>query len=700
VVALSGALPEVVADAVSAGLLLTTAGGDPVWFNRALRDLAGPTLGQLPLGAVVPGAPPIQAHFPDPDGIDRWLEISCQPLDGRLLYEIRDVTALRAERDAAHHGQWRLAHIERIAKVGTWEWDLATDSLIWSDTMHSMLGVTTGTLLDFDLFRSLVHPDDLAMVEKTLRRAIRAAEPFSYTLRMYLADRSSLRTFECYGEVFTDPIGRPAKLLGTAHDITEIRRAQDELAYLADHDALTGLVNRRSFTARLDALLASTRSAAARNTEARGGSAGSNGGGTANGEVISGDVPTPGPAGRARNGALLLLDVDNFKDINDLRGHAVGDQVMRGLARRLAQHLPAGAVLGRLGGDEFAAVLGGCDAAAALEAAERLCRAAGDTPMVVGGEALRVTVSVGAAPLDGEADCEVLLAHADLALYEAKNAGRNRARLFAPEQYRHAVQRVNILSRVRSALDAGHLTLVAQPIVRLADGRTSSYELLVRLRDGLYPQIGPADILPALERGDLVRELDRWVVTEAVTALSQANDLCLDVNVSTRSIDDDGFGDWVVEALDRAGVVPRRLGVEITETAAISNLDAARRLAVTLTGAGCRFSLDDFGAGFGSFAYLKHLPFTTVKIAGEFVRQADSPGADRVLVDAVVRAAKGLGMTTVAEYVDRAPLVNALRDLGVDRGQGYYLGRPGRLEDLLAKHRAEPGATQAIRWPS
>ena len=656
-VALSGALPEVVADAVSAGLLLTTAEGDPVWFNRALRALAGPTLGQLPLAAATPGAPPVQAPFADADGIERWLEIGCQPLDGRLLYEIRDVTDLRAERDAANRGQRRLAHIERIAKVGTWEWDLASNLLVWSDAMHAMLGVPPEIQPDYDLFRSLVHPDDLAMVEKLLRNAIRDVEPFSGTLRMYLADKVSLRTFECYGEVFTDADGRPVRLMGTAHDISEIRRAQDELAYLADHDPLTGLVNRRSFTARLNGLLA----------ERRG------------------------------DGALLLVDVDNFKDINDLRGHAVGDQVMRGLARRLGQHLPPGAVLGRLGGDEFAAVLPGCDAAAALESAERLCRAAGDTPMVVGDEALRVTVSVGAAPLDREADCEVLLAHADLALYEAKNAGRNRARLFAPEQYRHAVQRVNILSRVRAALDSGHLKLVAQPIVRLADGRTSSYELLVRLRDGLYPHVGPADILPALERGDLVRELDRWVVMEAIGALSQAADLCLDVNLSTRSIDDEGFGDWVVAALERAGVKPRRLGVEITETAAISNLDAARRLARALTGAGCRFSLDDFGAGFGSFAYLKHLPFTTVKIAGEFVRQADSGGVDRVLVDAVVRAAKGLGMSTVAEYVDRAPLVSALRDLGVDRGQGYYLGRPGRLEDLVAKHRSEPGATQAIR---
>ncbi|GAA1031708.1 hypothetical protein GCM10009557_27860 [Virgisporangium ochraceum] len=657
--ALSGSMPEAVVDAISAGLLLTTPGGDPVWFNRALRDLAGPAIPTLPLAVAVAGGPPVQASFVDADGLERHLQVACTPVGDRLLYEITDVTDLHDARTAADNHAWRLAHVERIAKIGTWEWNLGTTELTWSEATMATFGFPAGTTLDFDMFRAHVFPDDLPMVEATLRQALTTGGQFNYTLRMYLADRATLRTFECYGEVFTDADGTPTRVLGTAHDITEIRRVQDELAYLADHDQLTGLVNRRSFTARLDAT----------------------------------------PSARTGGGAVLLVDVDNFKDINDLRGHAVGDEVMRSLSRRLQRHLPEGAVLGRLGGDEFAALLDGRDAATALEIAEHLCHAASDTPMVFGDEALRISVSIGAAPLDGEADCEVLLAHADLALYEAKNAGRNRARLFAPEQYRHAVQRVNILSRVRAALDTGHLKLDAQPIVTLADGQTASYELLVRLRDGLYPHVGPADILPALERGDLVRELDRWVVTEAISALSQARDLWLDVNLSTRSIDDPTFGDWVVSALSRAGVDPKRLGVEITETAAISNLDAARRLAAALTGAGCRFSLDDFGAGFGSFAYLKHLPFTTVKIAGEFVRQADSRSVDRVLVDAVVRAASGLGMTTVAEYVDRAPLVDALRELGVTKGQGYYLGRPGKLDDLLARHRTEPGATMKIRIP-
>ncbi|MBT8225590.1 MAG: EAL domain-containing protein [Dactylosporangium sp.] len=436
-------------------------------------------------------------------------------------------------------------------------------------------------------------------------------------------------------------------------DITDIHRARTELIYLADHDSLTGLVNRRALTARLDDLLAN-----------------------------------------ASTGGLLIIDVDNFKDINDVRGHAVGDEVMRILARLLRETLPPTAVLGRLGGDEFAVVLAEGDSAQTLAVAEELCNVTARTPLVVYGDTLRVTLSVGAAPADGERDCEVLFTNADLGLYEAKTAGRNRARLFAQEQYRHAVTRVNVVHRVREALDTGGLELDAQPIVDLATGRTTSYELLVRLRDGIHPEVGPADFLPTLERGDLVRELDHWVIEQATTALahpaSSRTELCLDVNVSSRSMDDAAFGDWVVGTLEALNIDPRRLGLEITETTAISNLDAARRLASTLRAAGCRFSLDDFGAGFGSFVYLKNLPFTTLKIAGEFVRQADAGGVDAVLVDAVVRAATGLGMTTVAEYVDREPLVGALRRLGVDRGQGFHLGRPAPLKRLVPP-REDPG---------
>jgi diguanylate cyclase (GGDEF)-like protein len=639
-----------IAEAVSTALVLTGRDHTVLWHNRALADLLGPlAVDRLPLADAEPGGAAATATLPaTADTGQRRVEVHCRPFSELLLYEVVDVTQRHTERERSDGHEWRLAHTERLAKIGTWEWCPTTGTVIWSDALLESFGFETGTKLDYATYRSLLHPDDVPMIEAALQRALRVGGSFSYAHRMYLADRTTMRHFECYGEVFSDNGDAPGRVLGVAHDVTEIRLVQDELTHLADHDPLTGLVNRRVLTAGLNRLLVG-----------------------------------PGPGG------LLIIDVDNFKDVNDLRGHAVGDEVMRCLARLLADHLPPGATLGRLGGDEFAVLLPDGGSAHALSVAERLCNAAARTPMVIFGEALRVTLSVGAASVDGEHESEVVLAHADLALYEAKNAGRNRARLFAPEQYRHAVQRVNVVRRVREALGTGRMELDAQPIVDLRTNTVTSYELLVRLRDGISPEVGPADFMPTLERGDLVRELDRWVVEQAIAALAtpraRADGLCLDVNLSSRSMDDPGLGDWVVELLRRADIEPHRLGLEITETTAISNLDAARRLAMTIIAAGCRFSLDDFGAGFGSFVYLKHLPFTTVKIAGEFVRQADGQGADRVLVDAVVRVATGLGMSTVAEYVDREPLVAALRSLGVDKGQGYHLGRPAPLHRLVAE---------------
>jgi EAL domain-containing protein (putative c-di-GMP-specific phosphodiesterase class I) len=265
--------------------------------------------------------------------------------------------------------------------------------------------------------------------------------------------------------------------------------------------------------------------------------------------------------------------------------------------------------------------------------------------------------------------------------------GRNRARLFTPGQYQEAAWRVSLLQRVAAALDEGTMELDAQPIVDIASGHVGRHELLIRLRDGLEPALGPAEFLPAAECTDLVLRLDRWVVERAVEALAtpraRAEDLCFEVNVSARSLDDPELGGWILEQLKAAEVEPERLGLEITETAAISSLDAARYLARQLSGAGCGFTLDDFGAGFASFSHLKNLPFTAVKIAGEFVRQADTDPVDRALITAVVGVARQLGMRTVAEHVDRRAMVAHLRTLGVDDGQGFLLGRPRPLTLLV-----------------
>jgi len=651
-------LPGAVAHATSVGLLVTDRGGAVVWANAAAEHLGLPAA-LLVAGAGAPGGSSPDLPWTRPDGSRRWLAVSSRPLPHEtgpapergalLLHEVRDVTERYELEELVRHRERRLARVEALARVGTWEWDLATQRVEWSQELLTLFGIPADEPLDYASYRSLLHTDDIGLVEGTLARALETGEPFSYTHRMHLADEVTERWFECHGEVVTDDAGRPQRVLGTAHDITDQRRVQDELHHLAEHDPLTGLRNRRSISRHLAERLQ-------REDE--------------------------------RAGALLLLDIDNFKDINDLRGHAVGDQVMRVLAQLLKDSVEPDAVLGRLGGDEFAVVLPGGESTDALAAAEQLCDAVARHPVLADGAALRITASIGVAPLCPARDVDVLLASADLALYDAKGAGRNRARLFAPEHYDSAVQRVSVLQRVRDALDRGRMGFDAQPIVELATGRVICHELLLRLRDGLQPPLGPDEFLPAVERTDLILRIDRWVVQQAVATLAapaaRRAGLCLEVNVSSRSLEDPLFGDHVVRTLHAADVEPARLGIEITETAAITSLEAARRLADRLIGAGCRFSLDDFGAGFGSFVYLKHLPFTSVKIAGEFVRQADRTPRDRVLVDAVVRAARGLGMRTTAEHVDRPALLDTLRELGVDGAQGFHLGHPRPLPELLA----------------
>lgn len=646
---------EDVARRTSVGLVVVQDGAAR-WLNAAARDLVVPHGGAwqgaasvLPLlHGVRPGTRREAVRWPSPVGGTRWWGIACQvfdPAESALLYEISDETSLQMRDD--RNDRWRLDRLETMAGMGSWEWDPLSNGVEWSDSLLRLLGIPPGTDVSTIDFRRLVHADDRAAVEAALTEALRKGESFSYTVRLHTHDFSTVRTFECYGEVFTDATGAPVRVLGSARDVTDQHRARAELAFLAEHDPLTGIANRRRITGRLEECLADERGV-----------------------------------------ALLLVDVDNFKDINDIRGHAAGDRVMRTLARTLGAHVGPDALLGRLGGDEFAVVVPACGAADALDLGERLCAAARDTTVPGEGSALRVTISVGVAAFRPGHDVESAMSQADLALYDAKGAGRDRARLFAPDQYDQALRRVSVLERVRAGLDHGTMTFDAQPIVDLRTGTAVRHELLIRLRDGLEPALGPAEFLPAAERTDLVLRLDRWVLERAIAALATPwaleSHLRLEVNVSARSLDDPELGAWILSVLSRAHVDPRRLGLEITETAAIASIDAARDLARRLTRAGCGFTLDDFGAGFGSFSHLKHLPFTGIKIAGDFVRQLDSEPVDRALVGAVVGVAHQLGIVTVAEQVDRPPLVGQLRGLGVAQGQGYHLGRPKPLREVLA----------------
>jgi diguanylate cyclase (GGDEF)-like protein/PAS domain S-box-containing protein len=438
----------------------------------------------------------------------------------------------------------------------------------------------------------------------------------------------------------------------TFDDVTERNRFESQLQFQADHDALTGLMNRRRFEEELP---------------------------------IQAEAASRFDASLA----VVLLDLDNFKDVNDTRGHSVGDELIRAVARVLRNQLRDNDVLARLGGDEFAVLLVAADADGALEIAERLREAVSEHTHVVGGARLHVTASIGIALWDpSQGDPAELLADADVAMYESKEAGRNRSAIYRTDRggRERMETRLTWTTRLRRALDSDALTLFAQPIRALA-GDEDRYEVLLRLRSDDGTVVSPSVFLPTAERHGLIGEIDRWVITRAIELAAEQHGagrpVCLEINVSGRSLADPDLLTFISGLIDSTGADPRKLVFEVTETAAIENLQEARELASGLGELGCEFALDDFGAGFSSFVHLKHLPVDYMKIDGDFIAGLATSETDQLVVQALIQLARGMGMRTVAEFVSDAATADLLAAYGADFLQGNHIGRPVPIAEAL-----------------
>jgi diguanylate cyclase (GGDEF)-like protein/PAS domain S-box-containing protein len=501
---------------------------------------------------------------------------------------------------------------------------------------------------------SLTHPEDRA-ADRAAMASMLAGETDTHRVeKRYLHANGETVWAALSATVVRAQDGAPLYFLSQMQDVTERRRYEAELRHLADHDPLTGLLNRRSFERELERHVALVSRYGAR-------------------------------------GAAIVLDLDHFKTINDTLGHSAGDELIARVARALRTRLRESDVLARLGGDEFAVLLPEGGRAEAVEVAHGILEAVrGQAVLASSGHARRVSASLGIALFDRvrRLSGEAVLVEADLAMYEAKEAGRDRYAIATPGDDESPLgARISWADLIRDALAEDRFVLHAQPIVDVASGRTGQYELLLRMVDPAGELIAPGAFLPVAERFDLIGEIDRWVVRRAIAMLAEAtaagHDITLEVNLSGSSTGDPELLALVERELGAAGVDPARLIFEITETTAVANIPAAQDFAARLAELGCRFALDDFGAGFGSFYYLKHLPFDYLKIDGEFVRHCASDRTDQLVIQAVVDIARGLGKRTIAEQAGDDATVALLRRLGVDQAQGYHLGRPAPLDEWL-----------------
>jgi diguanylate cyclase (GGDEF)-like protein/PAS domain S-box-containing protein len=428
-----------------------------------------------------------------------------------------------------------------------------------------------------------------------------------------------------------------------ARDITERNRVRSHLVHLADHDPLTGLYNRRRFEVEVERQIALRR--------------------------------------RYSNPAtLLLVDLDNFKSVNDTLGHAAGDGLLCDVASALKVALRETDIVARIGGDEFVVLLPETDLRAAHHVAASIRAVVADQP-AFGSHGLAVTASVGIAPLSPGVTASELMVQADLALYDVKDKGRNGIAEYKADARARLTARIGWADRLRRGLDEHRFSLFFQPIIHLASGHVGHGELLLRLTED-ETVITPGEFIEVAEHHGIILEIDRWVIRSAIELLGHPGALPADkitINLSGRSFADPELADIIEHDLRRLHADPSRLIFEITETAVIANIDDAVTLAERLKNVGCGVALDDFGSGFGSFYYLKHLPVDLLKIDGEFIRNLPSAKVDQLIVHAISDVADGLGLPIVAEFIEDAETVDLLRKYGVAYGQGYHVGRPSPL---------------------
>ena len=528
-----------------------------------------------------------------------------------------------------------------------WEIDLNGYHTYASKRVEQLLGYSPEQAKGLSAY-TLMGTEDAKRFRGLMREAKANKKPFyGFEYRAITKDGNEV-VLEANGAPILDREGELVGYRGVTRDITRRKEDASRLVYLSEHDPLTGLIGRSRFIEILD-------------------------------DTLKLSTHTRMPI------AILIVDLDDFKMINDSHGHLAGDTMLRLTGTTLTRMCDEGTPVARMGGDEFGIMLRGADAEDGKLLAKRILNGLRAVRATVGDSTIHLSAGVGICcyPADGD-DSQTLLSRADIAMSHAKSLGHNSYYIFRStdrdiDAIRHTV---NWRRQIHDALENDRMLLEFQPILSLQDGAThKTFEALIRLRNEDGTIFPAAQFVLTAEQSGQISDIDKWVLRNVIGLLSRPenSDFTVAVNISGRSLSTPGFCEYCQKLAFESPINPSNLVFEITETTAIAEMARAENFITAMKRLGYRFSLDDFGVGYSSFSYLKHLPVDQLKIDGSFIRHLDTSRADQIFVRAIVQVAQELGLETIAEFVENEEVFNLLREIGVDNVQGYYIGKPNSV---------------------
>ena len=584
------------------------------------------------------------------DGSEVDVSLSMSPVYGEhnevigTMVTLTDISRRKIAEQALRESEEQLRLAMDAAQMGIWYWEVDTDRFLHSEGLSVLFGGRAADPIShYRVFQQLLHPEDRELLEATLRHAIRRGVDFQIDYRVVWPDGST-HWLTNRGQIHRGADGRAQRVIGVSMDITDRKLAEQRIAHMAHHDALTGLPNRVLLRDRIQQAIAHAH----------------------------------------RDGtqlAVLFLDLDRFKTINDSLGHQLGDRLLQSVASRILVCVREGDTVARVGGDEFVIAIPGLGSAADASAVGSKILEVLASAFHLNGSDLHVSGSIGISlyPSDG-ADAETLMRNADTAMYHAKDSGRGKLQFFTQHMNVAAQHRLALENALRRALESREFEVHYQPLFELRDRTITGFEALLRWRTPDGELVSPGQFIAAAEESGLIVPIGDWVLREALAQAkswqSAGRPVMLSVNVSANQLARPSFVERLRALIAETDFDPGLLELEVTEGVIVEGAGEAREALDQIAALGVGIAIDDFGTGYSGLAYLKRLPIDTVKIDQSFVRDLTVDPDDAAIVTAIVAMASSLGVDVVAEGVETQAQLEALRRLECHRAQGYLLARP------------------------